>query len=100
MNTCTLAKLILFSAAVFSAAAQEPLPTPWKHQDIGTAQAGQSAQVAGTAKHADGVFTVAGTMDMWAQADGFHFVYQPVQGDEVLVARVVSMDNQQKINPR
>jgi hypothetical protein len=76
------------------------LPTPWKHQDIGTAQAGQSAQVAGTAKHADGVFTVAGTMDMWAQADGFHFVYQPVQGDEVLVARVVSMDNQQKINPR
>jgi len=95
MNSRIITIVLVFASAALSLGAQE-LPSPWKHQDIGTAQVGPSpqvAQIAGTAKHADGVFTVAGTMDMWAQADGFHFVHQAVLGDAVLVARVASMDN-------
>jgi len=76
----------------FPLRAQE-LPAPWKQTDVGTAEVGQMATVAGTAKHAHGTFTLGGTMDLWGPADGSHFVWQPVQGDVVLVARVSSMDN-------
>ena len=87
--------ILLLAAAIASAqAADSPtLPAPWKNQDIGSAQVGQSAQIAGTAKHADGVFTLQGTMDTWGLEDGFHFVWQAVEGDVVLIARVTSMDN-------
>ena len=98
-------KLHLFAASLFVAAsiaqvraADSPaLPTPWKQQDIGAAQIGKSAQVAGAAKHADGMFTLQGTMDVWGPEDGFHYVWQPVQGDVVFVARVTSMDNPGKV---
>ena len=41
---------------------------------------------------AGGKFTVkGGGTDIWAQADGFHFVWQPVAGDCEIVARVMSM---------
>ncbi|MDO8544105.1 MAG: hypothetical protein Q7S40_26995 [Opitutaceae bacterium] len=93
-----IASILLCASANFSLHAQETLPPPWKQQDIGTAQVGQSAQIAGTAKHAAGVFTLQGTMDLWGPADGLHFVWQSVQGDFVLVARVVSMDNPGKVN--
>ena len=98
MKTNLLTRLVVLAAAAFSLHAEE-LPEPWKHQDIGLAQVGgeKSATVAGTAKLADGTFTVQGTMDMWAVADGFHYVSQPVHGDVVLVARVVSMDNPGKV---
>ena len=90
--------LFIAAAAAFTLHAQE-LPEPWKQQDIGLAQVGgeKSAVVAGTAKHADGVFTLQGTMDIWNVADGFHYVSQPVRGDAVLVARVTSMDNPGKV---
>ena len=68
-----------------------PIPIPWAHQDIGT------AQIPGTAVHADGVFTVAGTNDSWGPADGPHIVWQKVTGDLEFVARVVSMDNPGKV---
>jgi hypothetical protein len=96
MNIQAITNVILLASATFSLRAQEP-PEPWKHQDIGTARVGQSAQVAGAAKHADGVFTLQGTMDMWGPADGFHFVWQPVQGDVSLVARITSVDNPGKV---
>lgn len=92
-----LASVLLCAAANIPLRAQETLPPAWKQQDIGTAQVGQSAQIAGAAKHAAGVFTLQGTMDLWGPADGFHFVSQPVQGDFTLVARVVSMDNPGKV---
>jgi Tol biopolymer transport system component len=91
----------IFVATFFAqvrAADSAGLPMPWRQQDIGTAQVGQSALVAGSAKHADGVFTLQGTMDLWGPGDGCHFVWQPVQGDVVLVARVTSMDNPGMIN--
>ena len=96
MNLRIITKVILLASATFSLCAQEP-PAPWKQQDIGTARVGQSAQVAGTARHADGVFTLQGTMDIWGVEDGFHFASQPVTGDVVLIARVVSMDNPGKV---
>lgn len=98
MTTNLLTRLIVLAAATFSLHAAE-LPEPWKHQDIGLAQVGgeKSAIVAGTAKHADGTFTLQGTMDMWTVADGSHFVWQPVHGDAVLVARVTGMENPGKV---
>jgi hypothetical protein len=84
-------KVTLLLALVISLAsplpAQEPLPTPWKHQDIG------AAQRPGSAKHAAGVFTLQGTMDIWGQADGCQIAYQAIHGDAELVARVIAMEN-------
>ena len=94
-----------------AADASAKLPPPWQHQDIGSGQVGKevppvpvekfgknalfgkSAQIAGTAKHADGVFTLQGTMDIWGPMEGGQVVWQKVQGDVEIVARVTSMDN-------
>ena len=63
----------------------ETLPEPWQHQDIG--QVG----FAGDATYANGIFTVKGSgEDIWNKADAFHFVYQPLNGDGTIVARVTS----------
>jgi hypothetical protein len=92
MKTKFLCYCVLFASAALTLLAQD-LPVPWKQSDVGTAAVGKTATIAGTANHAEGVFTLAGTMDLWGSADGFHFVWLPVQGDAVLVARVTSMDN-------
>lgn len=81
---------LLLTLAPLHLRAQE-LPAPWKHQDIGP------AQVAGAAKHHDGVFTLAGTGDLWGNADGGHFLSQTCSGDVEIIARVVSMDNPGKV---
>ena len=70
-----------------STPAQEPLPAPWVHQDIG------AAQVPGTARYAAGAFILQGTMDLWGTSDGSHIAFQPWRGDVELVARVTAMDN-------
>ena len=84
---CMPVVVSLLLATTVSLMAQEPLPAPWKHQDIG------AAQVPGTAAHATGVFTLQGTMDVWGTNDGSHIAWQPVHGDAELVARVTAMDN-------
>ena len=84
-------RTLVLASATFSLCAQEAPPAPWKHQDIGT------AQVAGTANHAGGVFTLQGTMDLWGPADGCHFLSRPWRGDAELIARVVSMENPGKV---
>jgi hypothetical protein len=76
---------LLFTTSLLLA--QEPLPGPWKHQDIG------AAKMPGTAEHAGGVFTLAGTMDLWGMADGCQIMFQPGHGDAELVARVTGIDN-------
>jgi hypothetical protein len=64
----------------------QPLPTPWLDQDVG--QVGET----GSATYASGVFTVNGSgAGITGTTDGMHFVYQPLQGDGTIVARVVSM---------
>jgi hypothetical protein len=62
-----------------------PLPAPWASQDIG------NVGVTGTASFANGAFTVNGSgVDIEDNADSFRFVYQPLNGDGQIVARVVS----------
>jgi phosphatidylserine/phosphatidylglycerophosphate/cardiolipin synthase-like enzyme/regulation of enolase protein 1 (concanavalin A-like superfamily) len=75
----------------FTTAAPPPpsmLPAPWTDGDIGAVGA------AGTAAYASGAFSVRGAgADIWNAVDAFHFVYQPLVGDGVLVARVASIAN-------
>ena len=107
--------LLVSSSGPLCADDSPALPEPWKHEDIGSARVGQpvppvpvekfgknglfgkSGSLAGSAKHTDGVFTLQGTMDLWGPMDGGHFVWQPVQGDFVFVARVASMENPGKV---
>ena len=64
------------------------LPSPWTSTDVG------SVGVAGTAGFDNGTFTVeASGVDIWEQADGFHYVYQSLSGDGEIVAQVASLTN-------
>lgn len=64
------------------------LPSPWENQDVGDVGA------PGLASFSEGALTVqACGADIWGQADGFHFVFQPCSGDVTLVARVVRLEN-------
>ena len=64
------------------------LPPPWTNQDIG------SVGSAGSAGYSAGVFTLNGSgADIWSSADAFHFFYQPLTGDGVIVARVTGLAN-------
>ncbi len=64
------------------------VPTPWQTQDVG------AVGTAGSASFANGAFTVAGAgADIWGSADAFRYVYQGVNGDSTIVARVTSIQN-------
>src|SRR5262249_15017482 len=64
------------------------LPSPWLNSDVGAVGA------AGSASHSSGVFTVRGSgADIWGNADGFQFVYQPLNGNGQIVARVTAVQN-------
>jgi hypothetical protein len=69
------------------AAAAGALPARWSHQDIG------DVAVPGSARHDDGTFSLAGTLDIWGPADGFHYAYLPLDGDGQIVARVTAIEN-------
>jgi regulation of enolase protein 1 (concanavalin A-like superfamily)/uncharacterized membrane protein len=64
-----------------------PLPSVWSDGDIG------SVGVAGSASYSNGTFAVsgAGSGTMITSSDSFHFVYQPLNGDGTIVARVLSV---------
>ena len=64
------------------------LPSPWVDSDVG------AVGVAGSASYANPTFTVTGAgADVWGTADAFHFVYQGLDGDGTIVARVASVQN-------
>ena len=64
------------------------LPDPWKAQDIG------AVGPAGSSSAAGGTFTVSGGgADVWGAADAFHYVWQPINGDTDVVARVATVDD-------
>ena len=64
------------------------LPAPWINQDIGVVGSSGSTSFAG------GTFNLHGAgADIWDQADAFHFVYQPLNGNGEIVARVASLEN-------
>jgi hypothetical protein len=75
-----------FVAATAPRAAAQVLPAPWVNADVG------SPRVSGSASVSSGTFTVNGSgTDIWKASDQFHFVYQPIDGDLEIVARVASI---------
>jgi hypothetical protein len=88
MKLSFLASACLGLVAMFavSCAAEASVPPPWQNQDIG------AVSVAGTARVAKGVFTLSGTLDIWGQNDGCHFVWQTLKGDGAVIARVLSIE--------
>ena len=63
------------------------LPAPWTSGDIG------SPALAGSSSVANGTFTVTGAgIDVWDTSDQFQFVYQPLQGDVEIIARVQTLE--------
>jgi hypothetical protein len=60
----------------------------WQSGDIGTVGA------AGSLNQANGVFTINGSgADIWHQADGFYFVFQPLHGDGSLTAEILNLQD-------
>jgi regulation of enolase protein 1 (concanavalin A-like superfamily) len=67
------------------------LPAPWLSQDVGNPVAVGSVTYASST----GTFTVmGGGIDIWGTSDQFRFVYQPIDGDGQIVARVSNVQNQ------
>ena len=64
-----------------------PVPGPWKDEDIGT------VGVPGGSGRTRTNFQVRGSGgDVWAEADAFHFLSRPVTGDVEIVAKVASFE--------
>ncbi len=73
------------SSTVTVTAPGPDLPAPWQSSDIG--QVG----LPGSATGIDGSFSISASgVDIWNQADSFHFLHQPLTGDGQITARVVS----------
>jgi hypothetical protein len=62
------------------------LPGPWKSADVG------AVGMAGSASYANGTSDVSGA-GIWGTSDAFQFVYQPISGDNDIVASVDSLQN-------
>ncbi|HKP96179.1 MAG TPA: hypothetical protein VJ385_10510 [Fibrobacteria bacterium] len=76
------------SAMLMLGAAQAAIPAPWAQSDIG------SVGAAGSGNESGGTFAVAGAgADIWGTADGFHYVYQRLNGNSQVVVRVSSVQN-------
>jgi DNA-binding beta-propeller fold protein YncE len=64
------------------------IPSQWGTVDIG------SVGVPGSASFANGTFTVKGAgANIYGTADAFRFVYQPLNGNGQIIARVMSVQN-------
>lgn len=64
------------------------LPKPWLTQDIGAVDAEGSVSVT-----ADRYTVVGSGSDIWGNADSFRFLFQPLNGDGSVVARVDSLED-------
>ena len=68
--------------------AVKSLPPPWLNADIG------SVGYLGVGTFTNGTFTVLGSgADIWDTADAFQYVYQPLNGDGEIIARVTGVQN-------
>jgi phosphatidylserine/phosphatidylglycerophosphate/cardiolipin synthase-like enzyme len=66
----------------------DALPVGWSDGDVG------STGAAGRAGYAGATFTVTGAgADVWGTADAFHYVYQPLNGDGTIIARVATVQS-------
>ncbi len=76
------------SSAISGTLNAATLPAPWHHDDIG------GVDWAGSASLNDGVFGISGAgSDIAGSQDSFHYIYQPLNGDKTIVARVASIPN-------
>lgn len=86
-STALLLALVVIcaaGAAVFAFRGRFFLPV-WQAVDIGDAAAGSFSR-------ADGGFTLKGSgTDIGGIADGFHFVFQPLNGDGIITAQVLNL---------
>jgi N-acetylneuraminic acid mutarotase len=65
------------------------LPRPWVDQDVGAVGARGSASSSGYSS-----FLVAGSgIGIGSNADSFHYVYQPLNGDGQIVVKVATQEN-------
>jgi len=65
------------------------LPSPWVDQDVGAVGARGSASSSGYSS-----FLVAGSgIGIGSNADSFHYVYQPLNGDGQIVVKVSTQEN-------
>jgi regulation of enolase protein 1 (concanavalin A-like superfamily) len=66
------------------------IPSGWFDLDVG------QVSTAGSAQYSNDVFTVGTSgQGIYSTADGMHFVYQPLNGDGTIVARVLSASGSQ-----
>jgi hypothetical protein len=67
------------------------VPNNWTHGDI--ENRGYSDASAGDASYNDGIFTVSSKgREIWQRVDDFHYVYQALGTNGVMVVRVLGMD--------
>jgi len=76
----------------------DTLPSPWLDQDVGIGRlwTGDAGDVGwpGSASYANGTYTVSGSgIDVWNNADSFHFLFRAVQSDTTNIIRVASLAN-------
>jgi len=87
-HTPTQDSTVAFDNVQVTAPSNNPLPSPWVDTDVG------SPAISGSASYTNGVFTVNGAgTDIWGTYDQFNYVYQPVNGNGTLIARVTSQTN-------
>jgi hypothetical protein len=61
-------------------------PSPWRASDIGY------VGTPGSFGRTNGVFTINGSgADVWLQADGLYYLFQPLDGDGALTAQVLNL---------
>ena len=74
--------------ATITVTTSSKLPGPWHDIDIGPVGA------SGSSSYSGGTYTVTGSgVDIWGNADSFHYVYQPLSGDGQITARVASQSD-------
>jgi len=62
---------------------------PWTHQDVGAVGLPGYANLDSTS-----TFNIVGAgADVWGSADAFHYVYEPMNGDGSIIARVATLQN-------
>ena len=84
--TGTLATITANSGTISASGQAGVVASPWTSSDIG------SVGITGTAHDNGSTFTVQGSGgDIWGTSDAFHFVYQTLSGDGVMIARVASI---------
>jgi hypothetical protein len=84
----TLATVNATTGSLVTSATMYVVSAPWISADIG------SPGVAGTAFNTGGTFNVSGSgSDVWGTSDQFHYVYQPLGGNGVIIAEVDAEPN-------